>query len=45
MLGRLQRGLREFGLQAPGQLNGAGEAMDRAEQALRQGDLEGATQE
>jgi uncharacterized protein (TIGR02302 family) len=45
MLGRLQRGLREFGLQAPGQLDGAGEAMRRAERALREGDLEGATQD
>ena len=45
MLGRLQRGLREFGLQAPGQLDGAGEAMERAERALRGGDLDGATQE
>ena len=40
-----ERGLREFGLQAPGQLNGAGEAMERAERALRDGDLDGATQE
>ncbi|HZT49268.1 MAG TPA: TIGR02302 family protein [Hyphomicrobiaceae bacterium] len=45
MLGRLQRGLSEFGLNAPGQLEGAGEAMERAERALREGDLEGATQE
>ena len=45
MLGRLQRGLREFGLQAPGQLGGAGEAMERAERALREGDLDGASQE
>ena len=45
MLGRLQRGLREFGLNAPGQFGGAGEAMERAERALREGDLEGATQE
>ncbi len=45
MLGRLQRGMREFGLRAPGQLDGAGEAMERAERALRDGDLEGATQE
>jgi uncharacterized protein (TIGR02302 family) len=45
MLGRLQRGMREFGLQAPGQLDGAGEAMERAERALRNGDLDGATQE
>ena len=39
------RGLREFGLQAPGQLGGAGEAMERAERALREGDLDGASQE
>src|SRR5262245_19539207 len=45
MLGRLQRGMREFGLQAPGQLDGAGESMQRAERALRDGDLDGATQE
>jgi uncharacterized protein (TIGR02302 family) len=44
MLGRLQRGLREFGLQAPGQLGGAGESMERAERALRDGDLDGATE-
>ena len=43
MLGRLQRGLREFGLEAPGQFGGAGEAMERAEQALREGDLDGAS--
>jgi len=45
MLGRLQRGLREFGLQTPGQLDGAGDSMQRAERALRDGDLDGATQE
>src|SRR5436190_12174995 len=45
MLGRLQRGLREFGLNAPGQFGSAGEAMERAERALREGDLEGASQE
>ena len=45
MLGRLQRGLREFGLNAPGQLGSAGEAMERAERALREGDLEGGSQE
>jgi hypothetical protein len=45
MLDRLQRGLREFGLQAPGQLDGAGESMQRAERALREGDLDGATEE
>jgi uncharacterized protein (TIGR02302 family) len=41
-LSRLQRGMREFGLQPPGQLNGAGESMERAERALRNGDLNGA---
>jgi hypothetical protein len=45
MLGRLQRGLREFGLNAPGQFGSAGEAMERAERALREGDLDGASQE
>ena len=30
---------------APGQLGGAGEAMERAERALRNGDLDGATEE
>ena len=44
-LERLQRGMRELGMQAPGQLGGAAEAMERAERALRNGDLEGATQE
>ena len=45
MLGRLQRGMREFGLNAPEQFGGAGESMERAERALRDGDLDGATQE
>jgi uncharacterized protein (TIGR02302 family) len=45
MLGRLQRGMRDFGLNAPGQFGGAGEAMERAERALREGDLDGASQE
>src|SRR5436190_15323879 len=45
MLGRLQRGLREFGLNARGQFGSAGEAMERAERALREGDLEGGSQE
>jgi uncharacterized protein (TIGR02302 family) len=40
-LGRLQRGLKEFGLQAPGQLGGAESSMERAERALRDGDLSG----
>ncbi|MBX9588890.1 MAG: TIGR02302 family protein [Hyphomonadaceae bacterium] len=42
-LGRLQRGMRELGMQSPGQLNGAEESMERAERALRNGDLGGAT--
>jgi hypothetical protein len=42
-LGRLQRGMRDLGMQSPGQLNGAEESMDRAERALRNGDLNGAT--
>jgi uncharacterized protein (TIGR02302 family) len=45
MLGRLQRGLREFGLNAPGQLDGAGEAMEQAERELREGDFDAAGQE
>jgi hypothetical protein len=45
MLGQLQQGLRDFGLNAPGQLDGAGEAMERAERALREGDLDAAGQE
>ena len=45
-LGRLQRGLRELGLQPPGQLDGAEGSMERAEGALRDGDLpRGADQE
>jgi uncharacterized protein (TIGR02302 family) len=45
MLGRLQQGMREFGLDVPGPLGGAGEAMERAERALRNGDLDTATNE
>src|SRR5262245_45690819 len=45
MLGRLQRGLREFGLNAPEQFGGAGESMERAERALRDGDLDAGAQE
>jgi uncharacterized protein (TIGR02302 family) len=45
-LGRLQRGLKEFGMQPPGQLDGAEGSMKRAEGALRDGDLgAGADQE
>ena len=42
MLGRLQRGMREFGLNPPGQFDGADDAMERAERALREGNLDGA---
>jgi uncharacterized protein (TIGR02302 family) len=45
MLGQLQQGLRDLGLNAPGQLDGAGEAMERAERALNEGDLDAAGQE
>src|SRR5262245_9375521 len=45
MLGKLQRGMREFGLNTPEQFGGAGESMERAERALRDGDLDGAAQE
>jgi hypothetical protein len=41
-LGRLQRGMGELGMQAPGQLGSAQDSMDRAERALRNGDLKGA---
>jgi uncharacterized protein (TIGR02302 family) len=45
-LGRLQQGLKELGLQAPGQLKGAEGSMERAEKGLREGDLpKGADQE
>jgi uncharacterized protein (TIGR02302 family) len=45
-LGRLQRQMRELGMKAPGQLGNAEESMDRAERALRNGDLNaGADQE
>jgi uncharacterized protein (TIGR02302 family) len=45
-LGRLQQGLKELGLQPPGQLGGAEGSMERAERALRDGDLgKGADQE
>src|SRR5262245_28078865 len=45
MLGKLQRGMREFGLNAPEQFGGAGESMERAERALRDGDLDAAAQD
>jgi uncharacterized protein (TIGR02302 family) len=45
-LGRLQQQLKELGLQPPGQLGGAEGSMERAERALRDGDLgRGADQE
>ena len=44
-LDKLRRGLKKFGQRAPGQLKGAGESMDNAERALRDGDLETATRE
>ncbi|MFM1814852.1 MAG: hypothetical protein RLZ98_1547 [Pseudomonadota bacterium] len=44
-LDELRRGLQKFGQRAPGQLDGAGEAMENAERALRDGDLETATRE
>jgi hypothetical protein len=45
-LGRLQQGLQQFGVQPPGQMKGAEGSMDRAEKALRDGDLgKGADQE
>lgn len=45
-LGRLQQGLKQFGVQPPGQMKGAEGSMGRAEGALRDGDLgKGADQE
>src|SRR5690606_2099376 len=45
-LGRLRQGLKELGVQPPGQLGGAEDSMGRAEQALRGGNLRrGADQE
>jgi uncharacterized protein (TIGR02302 family) len=45
-LRRLQQGLKEMGVQPPGQLGGAEDSMGRAEGALRDGDLgRGADQE
>ena len=43
-LGQLQDMMRRNGMQAPQQLDGAGRSMQEAEQALRNGDLDGATQ-
>lgn len=44
-LDQLRRGLQQFGQQEPGQLKEAGDAMNNAERALRDGDLETATRE
>jgi uncharacterized protein (TIGR02302 family) len=44
-LGRLRDGLRRFGQQAPGQFDGAAEAMENSRRALERGDLETATRE
>lgn len=41
-LGQLREGMRRNGMQAPGQLDGAEQSMRDAEQALRNGDLDGA---
>ncbi|MFY0611903.1 MAG: TIGR02302 family protein [Hyphomicrobiaceae bacterium] len=44
-LGRLRRGLQQFGMQSPSQLEGAQRSMESAERALRNGDLGEATRE
>ena len=44
MLDRLQRGMSGMGLNPPGQFGDAREAMQQAERALRNGDMEGATE-
>lgn len=41
-LGQLGQGMQKFGVQPPSQLGGAEQSMEEAEQALREGDLEGA---
>ena len=41
-LGQLGQGLQQFGMQPPSQLGGAQRSMEEAEQALREGDLDGA---
>jgi hypothetical protein len=43
-LGRLQRGMKELGMQPPGQLDGAEKSMERAEESLRNGDMAGAAE-
>ncbi len=44
MLGRLQDGMGRQGIDPPGQFGEAGKAMQQAEKALRDGDLEGAAE-
>ncbi len=44
-LGRLRRGLQQFGMQAPSQLGSAQRSMESAERALREGNLGEATRE
>lgn len=44
-LDRLRRGLQQFGMQAPSQLDGARRSMENAERALREGNLGEATRE
>ena len=41
-LGQLGQGLQQFGMQPPSQLGGAQRSMEEAEQALREGNLDGA---
>ena len=41
-LGQLGQGLQQFGMKPPSQLGGAQRSMEEAEQALREGDLDGA---
>lgn len=45
MLGRLERGMRDMGMNPGNQFGGARDAMERAEQALRGGNLDGATEQ
>lgn len=44
-LGRIQQGMRQFGMRSPGQFDGAEQSMENARRALEQGDLETATRE
>src|SRR5690606_8374496 len=44
-LGQLRQGLQQFGMQPPGQFDGAEQSMDNARRALEQGDLDTATRE